>query len=86
MIINTVQTATRIRNGSANNARISSVQPPSKRDSKLVAQAILTLVQLEHMPKRLYLGQPAIGAMQSHINELINEINDNIELSVSIDR
>lgn len=54
-------------------------------DPELVGQAIITLVQMEEMPRRLYLGNWSLGALQQKIGTLVEEINRNVALSQSID-
>lgn len=51
----------------------------------LVADVILKLVDMDQPPVRLYLGQPALGALQQKVQEVVNTTNQNIDLSVSID-
>lgn len=55
-------------------------------DPALVGSAITTLAAMEHMPRRLYLGCPAVGALQAHIQQLVDDVNEHIDLSLSIDR
>lgn len=54
-------------------------------DPELVVQAIITLAQMEEMPRRLYLGNWSLGALQQKIGTLVEEINRNVALSQSID-
>lgn len=54
-------------------------------DPKLVAKAIIEVSQLDQAPKRLYLGTGALGALQSHLDNLTNEVNAFINLSQSTD-
>lgn len=54
-------------------------------DPELVGQAIITLAQMEEMPRRLYLGNWSLGALQQKIGTLVEEINRNVALSQSID-
>ncbi|MBP2057877.1 short-subunit dehydrogenase [Lactobacillus colini] len=51
----------------------------------LVGEALIKLAQMAEPPKRIYLGDGAIGALQAKINEVIQETNENIDLSRSID-
>lgn len=54
-------------------------------DPQLVGLAIVKLAQMSQMPHRLYLGRPAVAGVQHQINNVITEVNENIELSTSID-
>ena len=54
-------------------------------DPVLVGNAIVKLAEMKQMPKRIYLGEGALGALQYKIDEVIRESNENIDLSRSID-
>ena len=54
-------------------------------DPVLVGNAIVKLGKMEQMPKRIYLGEGALGALQYKIDEIIRETNENIDFSQSID-
>lgn len=51
----------------------------------LVAKVILKLASMEQPPVRLYLGQPALAALQQKVQQVVNSTNQNIDLSMSID-
>ncbi|WP_238333843.1 hypothetical protein [Ligilactobacillus saerimneri] len=51
----------------------------------MVGQVIITLAQMEEMPRRLYLGNWSLGALHQKIGTLVEEINRNVALSQSID-
>lgn len=51
----------------------------------LVAEVILKLASMEQPPVRLYLGQPALAALQQKVQQVVNSTNQNIDLSMSID-
>lgn len=51
----------------------------------LVAEVILKLASMEQPPVRLYLGQPALVALQQKVQQVVNSTNQNIDLSMSID-
>ena len=51
----------------------------------LVAKVILKLASMEQPPVRLYLGQPALAALQQKVQQVVNSTNQNIDLSISID-
>ena len=50
----------------------------------LVAEVILKLASMEQPPVRLYLGQPALAALQQKVQQVVNSTNQNIDLSISI--
>ena len=51
----------------------------------LVAKVILKLASMEQPPVRLYLGQPALAALQQKVQQVVNSTDQNIDLSISID-
>lgn len=55
-------------------------------DPALVGEAILELASMKTMPRRLYLGAPALSALQGKLNEVAQEASGYIALSRSIDR
>ena len=54
-------------------------------DPKLVAQAILEVAAMEQAPRRLYLNSGAVSGLQSKIQEVVDEANRFMELSLSTD-
>lgn len=54
-------------------------------DPVLVGQAIVKLVQLAHAPRRVYLGNWSVAALQTKIEEVVNEVNQHLDLTQSID-
>lgn len=54
-------------------------------DPKRVAEAIVKVAQMEQPPVRLYLGNGAIQALQTKLNEVVSEVNEHLELSQSTD-
>lgn len=54
-------------------------------DPNRVAQAIIEVSKMDRPPRRLYLGQGALNALQYQINEIVNEVNEYVELSRSTD-
>ena len=54
-------------------------------DPKRVAQAILEVAEMEQAPRRLYLNSGAVAGLQHKIQELVQEANQYMELSLSTD-
>lgn len=54
-------------------------------DPKKVAQAIVTLCQMAQPPRRIYLGSGAVAAMEYHLNHVVEEMNQMLDLSQSTD-
>lgn len=54
-------------------------------DPKLVAQVILQVAAMEQAPHRLYLNSGAVAGLQSKIQEVADEANRFLELSLSTD-
>lgn len=54
-------------------------------DPKRVAQAILEVAEMEQAPRRLYLNSGAVAGLQHKIQEVVQEDNQYMELSLSTD-
>ena len=54
-------------------------------DPVLVGQAIVKLAPMAHAPRRLYLGNWSVAALQTKIEEVVNEVNQHLDLTQSID-
>lgn len=54
-------------------------------DPKRVAQAILEVAEMDQAPRRLYLNSGAVAGLQNKIQEIADEANKFIELSLSTD-
>lgn len=54
-------------------------------DPKRVAQAILKVAEMEQAPRRLYLNSGAVAGLQHKIQEVVQEANQYMELSLSTD-
>lgn len=54
-------------------------------DPKRVAQAILEVAEMEQSPRRLYLNSGAVAGLQHKIQEVVQEANQYMELSLSTD-
>lgn len=54
-------------------------------DPALVGQAILQVAEMAKPPKRLYLGNWSLAALQGQIDGIIKETNDHLDLVRSID-
>ncbi|MDG3142102.1 SDR family NAD(P)-dependent oxidoreductase [Streptococcus suis] len=54
-------------------------------DPKRVAQAILSVAAMTKAPRRLYLNSGAVAGLQHKIEEVVNEANQYMDLSLSTD-
>lgn len=54
-------------------------------DPKRVAQAILEVAEMEQAPRRLYLNSGAVAGLQHKIQDVVQEVNQYMELSLSTD-
>lgn len=54
-------------------------------DPKRVAQAILSVASMTKAPRRLYLNSGAVAGLQHKIEEVVNEANQYMDLSLSTD-
>lgn len=54
-------------------------------DPVLVGQAIVKLAPMAHALRRLYLGNWSVAALQTKIEEVVNEVNQYLDLTQSID-
>lgn len=54
-------------------------------DPDMVGKAILEVAKMAQPPRRLYLGKPALMALQSQIGRIVEETNQRLDLSNSID-
>lgn len=54
-------------------------------DPAKVAQAIIEVIKMVQAPERLYLGVGALATLQHQINHVVEEVNQNVALSQSIE-
>ncbi|WP_218925299.1 MULTISPECIES: SDR family oxidoreductase [unclassified Gemella] len=54
-------------------------------DPKLVAKAILEVAEMEKAPKRLYLNAGAVSGIKDKVSQILSEVEENIDLSLSTD-
>lgn len=54
-------------------------------DPKRVAQVILSVAAMDQAPRRLYLNSGAVAGLQHKIQEVVDEVNQYMELSLSTD-
>ena len=52
---------------------------------KRVAEAIIKVAQMKRPPVRLYLGNGALKALQTKLNEVVTEVSAHLDLSQSTD-
>jgi len=52
---------------------------------KRVAEAIIKVAQMKRPPVRLYLGNAALKALQTKLNEVVTKVNAHLNLSQSTD-